>query len=212
MRASTKAGAIATPEATDRRQSLIIAARSLIAERGFEGLRLREVAHRVGINHATLHHYFPTKEILVECVLSDTVRSLATFRAAQNASAVPAREALRAYLKAARVHMCEDPTPFMVLSEFFLRARRDLALAGMLRQLDEGWTAFFISLVKRGQRDGDFRRDLDAAAVARILTTYLRGVRLPIADKGTSLAREHAQIQSWIAVREDSPASRRSRR
>ena len=210
--AANPAGTAAT-EVADRRQSLIIAARGLIAERGFEGLRVREVAQRVGINHATLHHYFPTKEILVTTVVSDTVRGLATFRAAQRSSALPARDALRAYLRAVRAHMRDDPTPFMVLSELFLRARRDRALAAMLQQLDEGWTGFFVTLVKRGQREGDFRRDLDAAAVARILTTYLRGIRLRIQDKGAALAREHAQLESWIAAAaNDAPTTRRSRR
>ena len=31
----------------------------LIVEKGFEGLRVREVAEHAGIHHATLLHYFP---------------------------------------------------------------------------------------------------------------------------------------------------------
>lgn len=54
---------------TDRRQLLVQAAFDAIAEKGFEGLRLREVAARAGIDHSTLHHYFPTRQDLVAAVV-----------------------------------------------------------------------------------------------------------------------------------------------
>ena len=48
--------------------AIAAAARALIAERGFEGLRTRDIADRVGINIATLHYHVPTKEALIELV------------------------------------------------------------------------------------------------------------------------------------------------
>ena len=51
-----------------RRPAIAAAARALIAERGFEGLRTRDIAERVGINVATLHYHVPTKEALIEIV------------------------------------------------------------------------------------------------------------------------------------------------
>ena len=48
-----------------RRQDLVLAAFELLAEKGFEGLRTRDVAARAGVNIATLHYYFPTKEALI---------------------------------------------------------------------------------------------------------------------------------------------------
>ncbi|MGH3813794.1 MAG: helix-turn-helix domain-containing protein [Pseudonocardiaceae bacterium] len=44
---------------------MVRAAFDVIAEKGFEGLRLREVAAQVGIDHSTLHYYFPTRQDLV---------------------------------------------------------------------------------------------------------------------------------------------------
>ena len=60
---------IPPPLAPDRRQALVAAAYRQIADVGFEGLRTREVAAAVGINVATLHYYFPSKEILIRDVL-----------------------------------------------------------------------------------------------------------------------------------------------
>ena len=53
---------------TSAAPAIAAAARALIAERGFEGLRTRDIAERVGINVATLHYHVPTKEALIEIV------------------------------------------------------------------------------------------------------------------------------------------------
>src|SRR5207245_5045007 len=55
--------------AEPRRDELVLAAYRLLAERGFEGLRTRDIAGAVGLNIATLHYYFPTKEALVRGVV-----------------------------------------------------------------------------------------------------------------------------------------------
>jgi AcrR family transcriptional regulator len=52
----------------DRRAAIAKAARELIAEKGVEGLRTRDIADRVGINVATMHYHVPTKEALIELV------------------------------------------------------------------------------------------------------------------------------------------------
>ena len=53
----------------DRRRALVAAAYTRIANEGFEGLRTRDVAADVGVNIATLHYYFPTKEALIRGVI-----------------------------------------------------------------------------------------------------------------------------------------------
>src|ERR1700757_1598382 len=53
------------PGGAGRRDSLGRAAFACLAADGFEGLRTRSVADRAGVNIATLHYYFPTKEALI---------------------------------------------------------------------------------------------------------------------------------------------------
>src|SRR5258708_3120572 len=115
----------------DRRDSLVAAARGLIAERGFEGLRTREVARRVGLNHATLHHYFPTKEALIEAVVHDLVQQLTTYRAAQRFADMPPRDALHAHFAPVPAHHRDEPGTRIALQESFARSRRDAALANL---------------------------------------------------------------------------------
>src|SRR5262245_39197735 len=78
-----------------RRQSLILAAFHSIAEKGFEGLRVRDVAAQVGINPATLHHYFPTKEALILAVVEHATQQLAATMVALDGTPV---EQLRSHL------------------------------------------------------------------------------------------------------------------
>src|SRR5580693_5729063 len=49
-----------------RKTALMQATFDVIAESGFEGLRTRAVAERAGVNIATLHYYFPSKQHLIE--------------------------------------------------------------------------------------------------------------------------------------------------
>src|SRR5215475_10846989 len=53
----------------ERRVELIEAAYALIAEKGLEGLRTRDIAARAGVNISTLHYYFGTKEELLVAVI-----------------------------------------------------------------------------------------------------------------------------------------------
>ena len=60
----------AEPRAEPRKDALVAAAYTVLATRGFEGLRTREVAAMVGVNIATLHYYFPHKEDLIRGVVA----------------------------------------------------------------------------------------------------------------------------------------------
>jgi AcrR family transcriptional regulator len=52
-----------------RREDIIKAAVTVYGEAGYHGSSLREIAKRVGITHAGLLYYFPTKESLLAAVL-----------------------------------------------------------------------------------------------------------------------------------------------
>ena len=92
-----------------------------VAEIGFEGLRLRQVAEQVGIDHSTLHHHFATKQALVAAVAEYTTRQFWADRAERRDPAA----ALRAHLAALQQLMTERPELFAVSAELDLRARRD---------------------------------------------------------------------------------------
>ena len=90
-----------------RRQDLVLAAFELLAEKGFEGLRTRDVAARAGVNIATLHYYFPTKEALIGGVVEHV---MTRFRSTLEPHGSPDRQ-LRNHLRAKPLWCAETGTP-----------------------------------------------------------------------------------------------------
>jgi AcrR family transcriptional regulator len=74
-----------------RREDIITAAVAVYAEAGYHGSSLREIARRVGITHAGLLYYFPTKESLLAAVLE---RRDAEDTEREHLAVPPGREAL----------------------------------------------------------------------------------------------------------------------
>ncbi len=53
---------------------IVEATRSLLVERGYANLSMRDVADKVGITAAAIYRHFPNKDALVDFVVSDTLR------------------------------------------------------------------------------------------------------------------------------------------
>lgn len=149
-----------------RLAEIATAARDLIAERGFEGLRTRDIAARVGINIATLHYHVPTKETLIEIV----ARSLRDDFIQQNVTrprdGLGAVELLKAEFEDFRENLVERPQVFIVLTELMERARRDEKVAAALAPMRGYAFREFTRIMRKGRDEGSFRPDLDPEAAA----------------------------------------------
>jgi AcrR family transcriptional regulator len=60
--------------AADRRQEILDAALNAFAERGFQGASVREIARAVGVNEATLYHYFPSKKSILDALIDQLMQ------------------------------------------------------------------------------------------------------------------------------------------
>jgi AcrR family transcriptional regulator len=101
------------PAGPERRDSLVAAAFAVIAREGFEGLRMRGVAANAGLDHSTVHHYFASKEELIEAVVADAT---GRFRSTTPAAGTGA-ERLRAHLDALATRIVAEPELHIVLRE-----------------------------------------------------------------------------------------------
>lgn len=192
---------------SSRRDALIGIAGRQIAEKGFEGLRVREVAAEAGINHATLLYYFPTKEALIQGVVDSLIQEFQTSRVPRPAGAVlTPRAELRLEFDDLRYRFREMPMMMVVLGELFGRARRDPALAEILRRLDDGWRGYLLGILERGVEAGEFRPDLDLVTTATAIMVQLKGVGYqalaqPDSAQADSLfALMTAQIEHFLAI------------
>jgi AcrR family transcriptional regulator len=179
----------------------VLAAYRQIAARGFEGLRTREVAAEVGVNIATLHYYFPTKEKLIEGVVEHAMRRFQSTLEPHGTSA----DQLRNYLRAVRRLVQDEPELGAVMGELMLRSSRDPALAGTMEQMYGVWHRTVRGLLKRAVKEGHMRRDVDSDEVAAIIVATLTGVSLP--STGGRPDQALRQLERWLGI---GPAPRKN--
>ncbi|MQA04549.1 MAG: TetR family transcriptional regulator [Streptosporangiales bacterium] len=151
-----------------RRDALVTAALDCLAEKGFKGLRLRDVATRAGIDHSTLHHHFATKRDLVDRVGEHVVRQ---FWPTMPQTGPPA-ERLHEHLAALARMIQEQPTLFAVLSEFDQRAHHDPQVRAMLAEHEHGWRTVLGQLF----RAGTWRTRVDPDAAVELVIAAVKGV------------------------------------
>ncbi|WP_433292297.1 TetR/AcrR family transcriptional regulator [Pseudonocardia sp. CA-142604] len=159
---------------SDRREQLVVAAYRRVAEAGFEGLRLRQVAEDVGIDHSTLHHHFATKQDLVDAVAEYTTRQFWTTAPQGPDPAV----ALREHLQALRRLIEDRPDLFAVTVELDLRARRDPAVAAAMARHEAGWREVLTTVLAEGMAHGSWSVPVDVAAGAELVIAAVKGARL----------------------------------
>ncbi|MBO0686235.1 MAG: TetR/AcrR family transcriptional regulator [Candidatus Dormibacteraeota bacterium] len=180
----------------DRRQALVLAAYNEIAERGFEGLRTREVAGEVGVNVATLHYYFPTKEALIGAVVQHAMQRFQSTLAPHGSPA----DQLRNHLRAVQRLLRDEPRLGTVMVELALRSARDPAIAAIVGETYTAWLRMVRGLLTRAVRAGHLRPDLDNDDVAAIVVATITGTTMP----GASMQSEGAvrQLERWLGIAE----------
>jgi AcrR family transcriptional regulator len=189
-----------------RREELVQAAFNQIAARGFEGLRTRDVAAEVGVNIATLHYYFPTKESLIRGVLDHAMNR---FRSTLAPHGSPSDQ-LRNHLRAVRKLMSEEPELGMVMAELALRSARDRSIEKISNETRDAWHTTMRGLLRRAVREGKLRAELDSDAVATLIIAVLTGLTIPPLSEDSRGDQALRQLERWLGIDSSSRRSRES--
>ncbi len=191
----------------DRRKELILIAFNHIAKRGFEGLRVREVAAEAGINNATLHYYFPTKEDLIKGVVDYLIEKFSTsysFDSAEKASSTAWKD-IRAELEDARYNFQGARDQIVVFTELLIRSLRDPAIARIFKKLDESWRGYLAGIIEQGIRQGVFRAELDPTITAVLIMIQIKGFGYQMLGETNQATADKvfdqltSQVESWLS-------------
>jgi AcrR family transcriptional regulator len=185
-----------------RSVELIEAALSIIAEKGLEGLRTRDVAARAGVNIATLHYYFETKESLILGVIEHIRDVFIEPEPGMRRSPAKAPENIRNYFIDAWRKFQRNPHLAIVGQELMLRARRDPEAAKALRRVHDYWNELVEGILRRGMADGQIRADLDPCSGARILTSFTSGAmtHLGVNPKAFDFLAVSKLFEQWLSA------------
>jgi len=186
-----------------RRRDLVQIAYRLIAQKGLEGFRTRDVADAAGIDTGTLHYYFPSKESLVQAVVEHLVDD---FRAVRPESSDPpqnALEELRNEIFDLVPRGRESPDQLLVMLDLKARSFRDPAVAEILGRAEQEWVKVLTGILNRGIEQGVFRADIRPGTEAILLSAQLIGlsmVGLAAPQQAAAVAAAlFEQIKAWLS-------------
>lgn len=187
----------APPPPVDRRHTLVAAAYNQIAQLGFEGLRTREVAAEAGVNVATLHYYFPSKEALIGGVLKHAMQR---FRSTLPNSGAPADQ-LRSHFVGIRRLVREEPELFAVMGELALRSTRDPAIRELYQQTTTVWRAAMRGLLAKAVADRSLDADRNLDAQASLIVAAVMGACMIPLFGAARLTDTIAELERALGLR-----------
>lgn len=159
-----------------RRQQILEAALACFSEDGFHQTGMADIVKRSGLSHGAVYLYFQSKDDLIEALADDRHRREAVLNSVVQGARDPL-EGLRA-LTGVYAQWLTDPAG---------EARRRVGIHGWAEALRnrrvrasvvEGIDmprAVIVALIERAQHDGQFKRDVSADAIARILIAMFQG-------------------------------------
>lgn len=157
----------AAPRFVRRRDQAITVAAEVFAEKGYLGASTQEIAARLGIQQASLYHYFSSKEEALEevCLLATrgALQQLETLLAHETSSADTLRAVVHRQLYGVEIG-CHA-----LIVHHEQRHHLTPERLARVRGPSARYRALLTQTIARGMQRGELRPDLDAALAARTL-------------------------------------------
>lgn len=160
----------------ERRQLALEAATEVLAERGYDQTRFKDVADRCGLAVSTLQFYFGSRDdMLVEALRTATEQEVARLEKL-------ASDAENPWEGLVRLVDCGIDTPaatWRTLMELWNTAYRDEEIRAHSLWLIDAYRAPFLSAVTEGRDSGSFAFDDEPADVVTVLLATIDGLLHP---------------------------------
>ena len=189
--------------AADTRERILEAACDLIASDGIDDVRIARVANRAGASTALVHHYFSTREELLEQAVIHSFDTLGDERFGEG-PAIAAESATEHLARAIRECLPEpgrQQRDWTLWVELWLRAVREPALRPVAARLYRRYRDWLAGLIRAGVESGEFRA-VDPEEVADLGMALLdgTGVRALLDDPAMDLAMARSVVADGLAA------------
>jgi len=152
-------------EPTDSRAAILDAAERCFADQGFPATTIKRIAGAAGVNTALLYYYFSDKQGLYHSVLERAFGGLVAEGLRGLEGGLDAPEAVRRFVRAQASYMRAHPALPRLLVRELVDHRAAHATAG-ISHVAATLFARLCEVIRVGQADGSFRRDLDPRLAA----------------------------------------------
>jgi len=172
-----------TNDKGDKRPRLVDAACAVFAEKGYASTRVADIAERAGVGKGTVYEYFSSKEELLFAVfeLINAEISLRMNDALEAGGS--SEEKLHNVLRLGAEVIAEQVEMQPVILDFWAAARGKDFEETYRRAVVASYTHFrnlFTNFVRDGQNRGDFKRTVDAEALAATVVATVDGLGIQL--------------------------------
>lgn len=161
----------------ERREQILEAAYHTLVQVGFEKITTRRIAQEAGVNIATLHYHFGTKEALLSEVVRYTVQRVESrLRAAMQAAPTPAEGLAMAFRT---VWEIAQERPGILRYDLVLRALRDEAARSEAKSIYATYRRLVEDIAERHLAEGGtLPSGVTPATLAHYLVSVVDGILL----------------------------------
>jgi len=184
-------------------ERILEAACDLIAAEGIDEVRIARVATRAGASTALVHHYFSTREELLEQALIHSFEQAGDERFQRPAGVEEtATQPLARGIAECLPLPGSQEREWVLWVELWLRAVREPELRPVAARLYRRYRKWMAGLIRAGIESGEFRADVDVEAVANVAMALLdgAGVRALISDPEMGVEAARTLVAERIAV------------
>jgi AcrR family transcriptional regulator len=165
----------------ERRAQILEAALRCFSRNGFHLTTTADIVRESGVSQGTLYLYFKSKDDLIAALADDRHHG----ETALNAIAEREQDPMKAILALIALYIARlsDPTQTDALRVGMQGWTEALRNDGVRRGVLDGTTrarAALVRLIRRGQSTGAFRKEINAAAMARVLVAMFQGFVLQV--------------------------------
>jgi len=181
---------------SDARERILEAACDLVAAEGIDNVRIARVAMRAGASTALVHHYFSTREELLEQALLHSFEVVADERFAAEADGDSSATAALA----AAIEECL-PVPgrlerdWVLWVELWLRAAREPQLRPLAASLYRRYHEWLEAVIESGIESGEFERPANLEVLTDRAMALLDGLGLRALLRDPTMDIEAARRQ-----------------
>jgi AcrR family transcriptional regulator len=186
----------------DARERILEAACDLIAADGIDDVRIARVAMKARASTALVHHYFSTREELLEQALLHSFEQAADERfAAADGEATNATAALAEAIEDCLPVPGRLERDWVLWVELWLRAAREPGLRPLAASLYARYHEWLEDVLKRGIDSGEFTAPADLSALTDRTMALLDGLglRALLHDPTMGIDAARAQVADFVA-------------
>jgi AcrR family transcriptional regulator len=188
-------------EDTDTRARILEAACELIASDGIDEVRIARVAMRAGASTALVHHYFSTREDLLEQALIHSFGTAGDERFTQGPELPTAVDGLAKAIRECLPLPGPQEREWVLWVELWLRAVRDPELRPVAAELYRRYREWLAAAIRAGVESGEFAAEVEVEAAADLAMALLdgAGIRALIEDPAMDVGAARDLVARQLA-------------